>query len=150
MTKLPYKITKVGGAHAQQEAERKEDLPKAPFKQYGFGDIIYLDPKEVTAGKWDHLLPSPVVKGMPKSTNKPVTVEPEEPDEEEPEPEVTGDDILTPEALEALITAVDDSTGKDEFNTARQSVIDADVFEEGTVPTSKSKLIQALSNLRAE
>lgn len=156
MAKMPYTIQKIGAAHAQQEAERKEDVPNAEFKHYGFGDTIYLDSKEVASGKWDHLMPRPLVATRAKApapTTAPAEIDPSASladDDAEAVPLEEENDDISADDLEALIEAVEGSDSKDALAAARQKVIDADLFEEGTVPTSKSKLIQALSKLKPE
>jgi len=148
--KTPYKIQKIGASHSQQEASPGVPVHEAPFVTYGFGDTIQLDPKEVAAGKWSHLEPTPLIGQAAKApaTPKPLPVDDDLKQDEDTKPELEAGEI-TPEALEALITAVEESNGKDEFAAARQKVLDAEVFEADTVPKGKAALLQALLSLRS-
>lgn len=144
VTKQPYLINKIGASHSQQEVEPGIPLHEASFKNYGFGDTIYLDPLEVSRGKWSHLEPSPQIGARAKP---PAPKELPKLDDDKDEPiEAAGE--ITAEALEALIKGVEESNGKDEYAAARQRVIDAEVFEAGTEPKAKAALLQALVDIR--
>lgn len=153
-TKQPYRINKIGASHSQQEATPGTPLHEAAFVNYGFGDSIMLDPLEVAKGKWSHLEPTPQIGARAKAPAPKAL--PKLDDDKDDEP---GDDVeavvedtgeITAAALEALITAVEESNGKDEYAAARQKVIDAEVFEADTVPKAKAALLQALIAIRDE
>lgn len=161
--KKPYRITKVGAGHSQQE-----EGPSSPFVQYGYNDTILLDPKEVDAGKWDHLSPRSVAAGRTSAEDRALVNKQREAagraklDQDDADPETAKDDgepeeepgeeaePIDPAELEKLVKLVEDASGKKELDAARQAVIDADYFEEGTVPTTKAKLIQALVELQGD
>lgn len=147
--KKTYVITKVGAGHAQQEPSGD---PNAPFKHYGYNDQILLDPNEVAAGKWNHLSPVMVIRGR---TIEPIEQQPEPGQDrlvegEDDQPEDDAEDQIDPTELEAMIAEVEAATGKDEIAAVVEKVIAKDWFEDGTVPKTKGKLIEALVGLQDE
>lgn len=150
-TKHLYRLTKPGAQH-----RGKRDGAWVTWQTGGEHDVIDLTEDQFNSGAYNHLGLVPVkahevntrkdeddtAGDEPKASKK--SKKAKAADDEADESEETE---VSKEQIEELIKAVEESHGADGLKEARQKVIDADLFEEGTLPTRKAALIEALNDL---